>query len=129
MQVTEFQRPGSLALAVVSVAVGCCLFSLAAAPTGEAAQWFKTDTHVHSSAVSGDAPQDLGVISEMARRQGFNAMFISDHTAASTQPIAAVVANHLRLDDDLSAWTPDVYSSSGPASALQQSSLASVSTQ
>src|SRR3954464_2181218 len=93
-----------LAFAAASAAL------LMATASGAAAdQWFKTDTHVHSSAVSGDAPQDIGIISKVAQDNGFDAIFLTDHTAASTQPIGGVVANHLRLDDDLAQWSQDVY--------------------
>src|SRR3954452_2760606 len=93
-----------LAVAATSTAV-----LLTAAPGAGADQWCKTDTHVHSSAVSGDAPQDIGIISQVARDRGFDAMFLTDHTAAGTQPIGGVIANHLRLDDDLAQWSQDVY--------------------
>ncbi|MEA2449487.1 MAG: large repetitive protein [Thermoleophilaceae bacterium] len=82
---------------------------LAAAPGAGADQWFKTDTHVHSSAVSGDAPQDIGIISQVAHDQGLDAIFLTDHTAAGTQDIGGVVANHLRLDDDIAQWSQAVY--------------------
>jgi hypothetical protein len=87
---------------------------LGAAPVASADQWFKTDTHVHSSAVSGDAPQDLGIISEVAHQQGLDALFLTDHTAAGTQPIGGVISNHPRFDDDITQWSQDSYS---PASA------------
>lgn len=109
-------------------ALACCLLFLAGAPASEAAQWFKTDTHVHSSAVSGDAPQDIGIISEVAKQEGFNAMFLTDHTAAATQPIGSVIANHLQLDDTLGAWSPDVFTSSSAAPKKVQSSFATAPT-
>src|SRR5919109_1539080 len=89
------------------------LLAVAMPGAASADQWYKTDTHVHSSAVSGDAPQDIGIISAAARAQGFNAVFLSDHTAAGTQPIGGVIANHLRLDDDLAQWQPDAYPEAG----------------
>src|SRR3954471_10331844 len=97
------------------VAAFTALLLLATASGASADQWFKTDTHVHSSAVSGDAPQDIGIISTQARALGFNAIFLTDHTMAGTRPIARVISNHLRFDDDITTWEQGDYPVTGSA--------------
>src|SRR3954464_981762 len=88
---------------------------MATAPGAGADQWWKTDTHVHSSAVSGDAPQDIGIVSAVTKQQGFNAVFLSDHTAAGTQPIGGVISNHLGFDEGgFGQWTQDYYTGTAP---------------
>src|SRR3954452_10915247 len=98
----------------------------AGAPAAGADQWFKTDTHVHSSAVSGDAPQDIGVISAQGRAMGFDAMFLTAHTAAGTQPIGGVISNHPRFDDDITQWGQDNYSAAGTATSTLTTSHATL---
>lgn len=72
-----------------------------AAPTW---QWYRADVHVHSSGVSPDAAQDLGVMSQAAKAQGLNAIFLTDHGAGSNQPIASAIANHIVLGSTFSYW-------------------------
>ncbi|MDQ1375346.1 MAG: hypothetical protein QOJ09_2684, partial [Actinomycetota bacterium] len=112
--------------AVLSAVLFCAL-----APAASADQWYKTDTHVHSSSVSGDAPQDIGVIAAEAHLQGIDAIFLTDHTAAGTQQIGGVVSNHPRFDDDITQWTPVSYvpasGTFGGTSAASQSTASSLS--
>ena len=60
--------------------------------------WFKTDTHVHT-VVSGDAVEDAGILSQSAQAKGYNALFVTDHQAASNFAISTVVANHVVFED------------------------------
>ena len=46
-------------------------------------QWYKTDLHAHS-VISADAYTDLGIISQSAKAQGYNALFLTDHNLASS---------------------------------------------
>ena len=81
------------------------LAAVAAAPGSAVAdQWFKTDTHVHS-VLSGDALWDLGMIDKHARDLGYDAMFITDHTAANNKEIGGVIANHVELEDHADQWS------------------------
>jgi hypothetical protein len=89
----------------------CILASVAALTLGVSAgpasgdPWFKTDTHVHS-AVSGDATDDIGIISKAAKDRGYDALMLTDHTATSNNEIGGVVANNVTLDeDDFQNWT------------------------
>src|SRR3954453_796915 len=78
---------------------------LIAAPAAFGDQWYKTDTHVHS-AVSGDATDDIGIIAKAAKDAGYDALFLTDHTATSNNEIGGVVANHVTLDEnDFQNWT------------------------
>src|SRR5213076_3255097 len=95
--------------------VATALLAFAVPTAAGADQWWKTDTHVHSSAVSGDAPQDIGIISAVTKQQGFNAIFLSDHTAAGTQPIGGVTSNHIGFDEGgIGQWSQDYYTGTGP---------------
>jgi hypothetical protein len=79
--------------------------ALAVAPVAGADQWYKTDTHVHS-AVSGDATDDIGIISQAAKDRGYDALMLTDHTATSNNEIGGVVANNVTLDEtDFQNWT------------------------
>lgn len=71
-------------------------------------QWYKTDLHTHS-VLSGDGPIDIGIMSQAAKARGYNALFVTDHQAASNFPISAVVANHLSFDDDPNPLENDTY--------------------
>jgi hypothetical protein len=71
-------------------------------------QWWKVDLHVHT-VTSGDAVQDLNVMSQAARSLGYNAVFVTDHSAGSNAPIGGVIANHIRLEDDVKQWKQAVY--------------------
>ncbi|MEA2450951.1 MAG: large repetitive protein [Thermoleophilaceae bacterium] len=69
-------------------------------PSGASAdQWYKTDLHVHSS-FSGDATDDIGIIADAAKQRGYDAIFLTDHTATSNAEIGGVVANDVHFDDD-----------------------------
>jgi len=70
--------------------------------------WYKTDTHVHSS-VSGDGEVDIGIISK-ATNEGYNALFLTDHDAASGYQMNAGTANHLTFDDAYAyPWSSGTY--------------------
>jgi hypothetical protein len=74
-------------------------------------QWYKSDTHVHG-VVSGDALDDIGIISNAAKQYGYNAIFLTDHQAGSNFPISTVVANHVQFDDSFGTkWSQDTYGS------------------
>src|SRR5690349_20977920 len=60
-------------------------------------QWYKTDTHIHSS-VSADTYVDLGIVSNKAKAAGYNAVFVTDHNLASDFP-ANGVANQVPFDE------------------------------
>src|SRR3954452_16779755 len=99
---------GSLKRGMAAFAAACALALVWSAPA-PADQWYQTDTHVHS-VVSGDALDDMGLISQAGKQLGYNAMFITDHQAGSNFPISTVVANHVVFDDDLgSKWDPDFF--------------------
>src|SRR3954452_7240343 len=85
---------------LVACALALCV------PAGAAAdQWYKTDGHVHST-VSGDATDDIGIISKAARERGYDAIFLTDHTAGSNSEIGGVVANNVTLDEnDFQNWS------------------------
>jgi hypothetical protein len=89
---------------VRTFAVACAL-ALGVPAAASADQWYKTDGHVHSS-LSGDATDDIGVISQAARARGYDAIFLTDHTATSNSEIGGVVANNVTLDEnDFQNWT------------------------
>ncbi|MFL5759066.1 MAG: hypothetical protein ACJ789_04965 [Thermomicrobiales bacterium] len=67
--------------------------------------WYKTDTHIHS-VFSGDALDDLGIMSQTAKNHGYNALFLTDHNLAGDFPISKFVANHIAFDDAYNYWTP-----------------------
>jgi hypothetical protein len=92
-----------------AVAIACALVAPASANT-----WFKVDPHVHSSNVSGDSAQDLGLIADAGKRLGFDAMFVTDHTASHVKEIGGVISNHLVLDDDLLQWPASDYAATSP---------------
>jgi hypothetical protein len=96
-------------VASLLVATMCTPSAAAAANT-----WFKVDPHVHSSAVSGDSQQDLGLIADMGKRLGFDAMFVTDHTASHVKEIGGVISDHLVLDDDLVQWPAMLYNAAAP---------------
>src|SRR4051812_14344406 len=65
--------------------------------------WYQVDTHVHSS-VSADAFVDVGIISQSALESGYNAIFLTDHNAASNFQINQIPANHNYFDDTFDRW-------------------------
>jgi hypothetical protein len=70
-------------------------------------QWYKTDTHIHSS-VSADTYIDLGLLSNKAKAAGYNAVFVTDHNLASDFP-ANGVANQVPFEDAYFHWFPGIY--------------------
>ncbi len=97
-----------------SVVVVCALVVIGlpganvAGGTGPAGFWYKTDPHIHS-VVSGDALWDLGIMSESRKAKGYNALFVTDHTATSIHEIGGVVTDHILFTDDLLQWKQAVW--------------------
>lgn len=75
-------------------------------------QWYKTDTHIHSS-VSADTYVDLGIVSNKAKAAGYNAVFVTDHNLASEFP-ANGVANQVPFDENYIHWFTGTYGSPNP---------------
>src|SRR3954452_25632150 len=99
---------------------------LIAAPAAFGDQWYKTDTHVHS-AVSGDATDDIGIIAKAAKDAGYDALFLTDHTATSNSEIGGVVANHVTLDEnDFQNWTSRAFGA--PTGAVDAEASSPVKT-
>ena len=71
-------------------------------------QWYKTDLHAHS-VISADAYTDLGIISQSAKAQGYNALFLTDHNLASDFPINSLTANYMIFEDSYTRWTSVKY--------------------
>src|SRR5687767_8360803 len=88
-------------------------------------QWYKTDLHVHS-VISADAYNDLGIMSQAAKAQGYNALFLTDHNLASSFPISSITANNLVFEDSYTRWTTGMYGSS--TSAINALATAPVNT-
>ena len=92
------------------------LLSLVATPVDLTAhaqagwQWYKTDTHVHSS-VSADAFVDIGIHSQMAIENGYDAIFLTDHNGASSFQINNLTANYMAFDDTYTRWDLGTYGS------------------
>ncbi|MDX6719703.1 MAG: acid phosphatase type 7, partial [Solirubrobacteraceae bacterium] len=108
------QGAGTSRRAVAPAALSALAITCAIAAPASANTWFKVDPHVHSSNVSGDSAQDLGLIADAGKRLGFDAMFITDHTASHVKEIGGVISNHLVLDDDLLQWPPSDYAAAAP---------------
>ena len=70
-------------------------------------QWYKTDTHIHSS-VGADTYIDLGIVSNKAKAAGYSAVFVTDHNLASDFP-ANGVANQGPFEDDYFHWFTGIY--------------------
>src|SRR3954454_5649994 len=99
---------------------------LIAAPAAFGDQWYKTDTHVHS-AVSGDATDDIGIIAKAAKDAGYDALFLTDHTATSNNEIGGVVSNHVTLDEnDFQNWTSRAFGA--PTSSVDAEASSPVNT-
>ncbi len=110
-----------VSLAGAGVGVGAASTSHAAV----AWQWYKTDVHVHSSGVSPDAAQDLGVLSQTAKAQGLNAVFVTDHGAGSNEPIGRAIADHIAFGSSYSYWKTATYGTvTSPINALTTSPVA-----
>jgi len=75
-------------------------------------QWYKTDLHVHS-VISADAYDDLGILSQAAKSQNYNALFLTDHNLASSFPISSLTANYMVFEDSYRRWTADEYGVAG----------------
>ena len=73
-------------------------------------QWYKTDTHVHSS-VSADAFVDIGIHSQMAIQNGYDAIFLTDHNGASSFQINNLTANYMAFEDTYTRWDLGTYGS------------------
>src|SRR5215211_558508 len=73
-------------------------------------QWYKVDTHVHSS-VSADAFVDLGIHSQAAIENGYDAIFLTDHNGGSSFQINNMTANHMIFDDSYTRWDLGTYGS------------------
>ena len=74
-------------------------------------QWHKTDLHVHS-VISAEAFNDLGIMSQAAKAQGYNALFLTDHNLASSFPVSSITANNLVFEDSYTRWTSGMYGTS-----------------
>ncbi|MFL5909819.1 MAG: Ig-like domain-containing protein [Gaiellaceae bacterium] len=95
--IQTLRSPRRRATAVIAF-LAAILAVLASASAAGADQWYKTDTHVHS-VTSGDATDDVGIIANAARAAGYDALFLTDHTATGNAAIGGVVANHVVLDE------------------------------
>ena len=104
-------RRSARAVVALAVAVTSVLAVTGTAPAGAAGggegdprawQHWRTDLHAHS-VVSGDATVDPGVIASYAKNAGFNAVYLTDHQAASYNLIGGVIASHVSFDDDAGA--------------------------
>src|SRR5215216_7068180 len=71
-------------------------------------QWYKVDTHVHSS-VSADAFVDIGIHSQKAIENGYDAIFLTDHNGGSSFQINNMTANHMIFDDAYTRWDVGTY--------------------
>ncbi len=70
--------------------------------------WYKTDPHSHS-VVSAEAYPDMGIVSQAAQNNGYNAIFLTDHNHASSFEIYEITANHVVLNDSYTRWTTSTY--------------------
>src|SRR6266508_3359093 len=73
-------------------------------------QWYKVDTHVHSS-ISADAFVDIGIHSQDAIANGYDAIFLSDHNGGSSFQINNLTANHMAFEDSYTRWEVGTYGS------------------
>lgn len=70
-------------------------------------QWYKTDTHTHSS-ISADGYVDLGILSQEAKDAGYNALFLTDHNLASQFPAHGIAYNR-PFEDSYLHWNKGVF--------------------
>src|SRR6476661_3627267 len=99
-------RPLRMALALMLIAgLSGWLRQISTAQAGW--QWYKTDTHIHSS-TSADTYIDLGILSNKAKAAGYNAVFVTDHNLASDFP-ANGVANQVPFEDTYIHWFTGIY--------------------
>src|SRR5215217_4714658 len=73
-------------------------------------QWYKVDTHVHSS-VSADAYVDIGIHSHDAITNGYDAIFLTDHNGGSSFQVNNLTANHMAFEDTYTRWEVGTYGS------------------
>jgi hypothetical protein len=73
-------------------------------------QWYQTDPHVHSS-VSGDAFVDIGIHSQLAIENGYDAIFLTDHNGGSSFQINNLTANFMAFEDSYTRWDLGTYGS------------------
>ena len=73
-------------------------------------QWYKTDLHSHS-VFSAEAYDDLGIVSNAAKSQGYNAIFLTDHNLGSSFPISSLTANYMVFEDSYKRWETQEYGS------------------
>jgi hypothetical protein len=73
-------------------------------------QWYKVDPHVHS-AVSADAFVDIGIHSQLAIENGYDAIFLTDHNGGSSFQINNLTANHMAFEDAYTRWDLGTYGS------------------
>ena len=97
----------ALVVAAAAVLIGAVASQSAYATgggDGSARSWpyWKTELHAHST-VSGDGTTDNGIIAAAAKDLGFNAVFMTDHTAGAYNPTGGVVSSHLSFEDDSGA--------------------------
>src|SRR5215213_10151450 len=89
--------------------------------------WYKTDTHVHS-VVSADALSDLGILSQTAKQQGYNALFLTDHNGASDFQITTWKANDVNFEDATGHWTDATFGSLASSTAEISTARANTGT-
>ena len=89
--------------------------------------WYKTDTHVHS-VVSADALSDLGILSQTAKQQGYNALFLTDHNGASDFQITTWKANDVNFEDATEHWTNATFGSLASSTAEISTARANTGT-
>jgi chitodextrinase len=72
--------------------------------------WYKVDTHVHS-AVSADAYVDVGIHAQLAKAQGYDALFLTDHNGGSSFHVNNLTANHMKFEDSYARWEQATFGS------------------
>ncbi|MDX6375788.1 MAG: hypothetical protein QOE98_91, partial [Gaiellaceae bacterium] len=92
----------------LTILAAAALMAAAFPVTAQAAGWYSTDLHVHST-ISADGRPDLGIIAKNARAAGINGVFLTDHNQASDFSISSRTANNAFFDaptkDNLARWT------------------------
>src|SRR3954464_4156915 len=97
----------TVASTMAGLVVGFTSPSAVAADTS-AFNWYKVDTHVHST-VSADAFSDIGIHAQAAKAQGYNALFLTDHDGGSSFKINNLSANHMVFEDTYTRWTTSTF--------------------
>ncbi|HUR15638.1 MAG TPA: tandem-95 repeat protein [Mycobacteriales bacterium] len=95
---------GTIAVIAAAVVVAPSVAGASGAGEGSSRAWpyWRADLHAHS-VTSGDATVDPGVVAQGAKAGGFNAVFLTDHQAASYNTIGGVIASHVSFEDDSGA--------------------------